>query len=248
MTHRRKIYLALLKDVQPALSAYQIAGPEFAITMLGFVNSENTAKAVNDLWNDIGPNEAERLYRKMINQKKGTIGKYSKAWLILLKRYLNSFALEKIKSELTATTRKWTAKYIYQNIEAGETYDDLVKVLEGKFNKVRSGRIARTETIKAINIGRLTAANELPYEVTKVWSSAQNIRTRRGKPAGTSDHLDMNRQEQEIDVPFTDAGNNALMQVPGDVSLNAPAGSVINCRCRATFLPKRDGNGALIMK
>lgn len=60
------------------------------------------------------------------------------------------------------------------------------------------------------------------------WVSTDDGRTR-------PEHLDANRQEVPYDEPF-EVGDEKLMY-PGDISLGANAGNVINCRCTmVTFI------------
>lgn len=109
-------------------------------------------------------------------------------------------------------------------------------------------RIARTETIRAANLGHMAGAKKSNLVVTKLWISALDTRTRRYEKA-EFDHWILDGQTREIDEAFFQVGRNgqvATAQQPGDPE--APAAFTINCRCTIAFEPKRDANGKLIRK
>ena len=109
-------------------------------------------------------------------------------------------------------------------------------------------RIARTETIRAANLGHMAGANKSKLFLTKLWISALDTRTRRYEK-DEFDHWILDGQTREMDEAFFQVGRNgqvATAQQPGDPE--APAAFTINCRCTVAFEPKRDANGKLIRK
>jgi hypothetical protein len=122
-------------------------------------------------------------------------------------------------------------------------------VLELKRNDLVQARarvIARTEVIRAANVGHSVAAKSLPYEVTKKWTSAADHRTRHS-------HREVNNHTTDEYGTFRVAiyrGDDIIgydeMQYPGDATAN-PA-NTINCRCRVLYEPKRDERGKLILR
>lgn len=107
-----------------------------------------------------------------------------------------------------------------------------------RFNRMRSLRIARTETTTAANHGAYVAAGESDLVLDKLWISVMDDRTRH-------DHLIENGQTAPKEENFTMA-DGSLLLFPGD-----PKGSarqVINCRCTLGYVPRRDNNGLLIFK
>ena len=110
-------------------------------------------------------------------------------------------------------------------------------------------RIARTETMRAANIGHMEGAKAHNFQVKKEWIAAKDNRTRRQERGDEFDHWDLDGQQREMDEMFFQVGRtgkiaNALQ--PGDIT--APAAFTVNCRCTIAFEPKRDSNGRLIMK
>lgn len=97
--------------------------------------------------------------------------------------------------------------------------------------KHRADTIARTESITALRAGRREGIEQgieqgaiAQERVKRVWSATLDPRTR-------DDHASMNGQEVEgMDAPFT-LPDGSQMLYPGDTSLGASAGQVINCRC-----------------
>lgn len=115
-------------------------------------------------------------------------------------------------------------------------------------------RIARTEIMRAANLGHMKGAEALPYQVEKIWISAKDHRTRR-MPKDLFDHWVLDGVKKELYEPFTQTGKNGVTlecQQPGDMmngqDKKSTAAFTINCRCTVAFIPKRDSNGKLIMK
>lgn len=101
---------------------------------------------------------------------------------------------------------------------------------QNKALRYRGERIARTETIAALNAGRDEAMRQLIESgevaqdaVTGTWDSSGD-----GKVRDT--HASLDGQVRAIDEPFQ-SSSGALLMHPGDTSLGAGADEVINCRC-----------------
>ena len=96
--------------------------------------------------------------------------------------------------------------------------------------KARGERIARTETIAALNEGRTEALNQLidrgeirADQVTRIWDATGDLRTR-------PQHAAIDGQSKGFNQPFV-MPDGSLLNHPGDTSLGAPASQVVNCRC-----------------
>lgn len=94
---------------------------------------------------------------------------------------------------------------------------------------LRGETIARTETIKALNAGRQEGLDQLvdsgrldADQIDRVWDATGDARTR-------PTHAAADGQSAGSDGVFTVGGYQ--MRYPGDTSLGAPAGEVVNCRC-----------------
>lgn len=123
--------------------------------------------------------------------------------------------INKLKSELTTALLK------------GESIPKIARrlksVSEGQLGNTI--RIARTETTRVENSAHQEVANESArqgFNVWKKWVATDDERTRDA-------HRDMDGVEVPYDEPFVVDGEE--MMYPGDTSLGASAGNVINCRC-----------------
>lgn len=98
---------------------------------------------------------------------------------------------------------------------------------------LRGETVARTEALAALNAGRHEAARQMvesgkvPAEAVRmVWDATPSRRTR-------DSHIAMSGQSVPFGQPFISPLSGARMMFPGDVSLGAPPGETINCRCGA---------------
>ena len=96
-------------------------------------------------------------------------------------------------------------------------------------------RIVQTETMHAMNISGLTAADALGIDYEKTWSIA-GINTRETHEA--VDGITIGKGEL-----FSVGG--WPMERPMDERYGAPAGEVINCSCTLIFLPRDNGIDAI---
>ena len=96
--------------------------------------------------------------------------------------------------------------------------------------RLRAETIARTETIGALNAGRMRQLaqmvenGDVPQSAIRVvWQATPDNRTR-------DIHAAMHGQEVAYGRPFRTA-SGAQLRYPGDASLGAPASEIVNCRC-----------------
>ena len=121
--------------------------------------------------------------------------------------------MRKLESELTTAILK------------GESIPNIAKrlknVSEGYLGDTI--RIARTETTRVENSAKQAVGDEgkrLGFKMWKRWVATDDGRTR-------DEHQDANGQEVPNDEPFDVGGE--LMMYPGDISMGASAGNVVNC-------------------
>lgn len=126
----------------------------------------------------------------------------------------------------------WVQGYRQRLIGKGRPADQVERMARRYSNKLlrkRGERIARTETIKALNAGRQEGLDQLvdtgrldADQIEKVWDSTGDARTR-------PTHAAADGQKIGNDGAFEVGGYQ--MRYPGDTSLGAPAGEVVHCRC-----------------
>lgn len=108
--------------------------------------------------------------------------------------------------------------------------DRIIKSLNNRTLNYRAEMIARTETIGALNAGRLEGIMQMvdngqvsADQVKLVWRATPGRRTR-------DTHRSMDGQEIDMGGEFV-SPSGARLKYPGDRSGGAPASEVVNCRC-----------------
>ena len=124
---------------------------------------------------------------------------------------------------------------VRKSIESGEKLsDEKIRQIAGKYSdkllQLRGERIARTETLTALNAGRTEGMQQLidsdevkKDSVTKEWSSSADKRVR-------DIHVTMDGSEVDFDQPFISPTGAELM-FAGDTSLGAGGEDTVQCRC-----------------
>lgn len=100
--------------------------------------------------------------------------------------------------------------------------------------RLRGETIARTEALQGFNVARDEALRQAAdagvidlRQTVKIWRSASDARVR-------DNHSWMNGQTVPMDSPFR-SPSGALLMRPGDSSMGAGAGEIVNCRCIAQY-------------
>jgi hypothetical protein len=108
--------------------------------------------------------------------------------------------------------------------------DRITGAYKNRLLAYRGEVIARTETLAALQAGKMEAARQLidsgkvrSDQLTKIWRSTGDARTR-------DTHMALNGQEARLETPFVTT-NGAMMLHPHDTTLGAPASETIQCRC-----------------
>lgn len=114
---------------------------------------------------------------------------------------------------------------ISRNLESGMTVAEARAAIRRILNtRGYAERIARTESLTALERGSFEASRSLGVRMKKQWVSREDGNVR-------PDHAAANGQEQELDTPFRVGGTS--MMYPGDPS--APARQTVNCRCTVSY-------------
>jgi len=165
----------------------------------------------------------------------------------LIEAYLRLYGAKKVTG-ITETTRKWIVEQIVKGNQAGMTFDQVARnLINDQINASRALRIARTESVAMMNLGRYLAANNSNFEKEKIWVDAHDDRVR---PAGTDSVYDHHaagiRVARKLNMLFKVSGE--YLMFPGDTAHGASAGNVVNCRCTFALRTKRDDQGRMITK
>ena len=101
---------------------------------------------------------------------------------------------------------------------------------EDRLLELRGTTIGRTEALASLNEASDESLRQVvdqglapPSAIERIWDATMDARTR-------PSHASMEGQNRGLNEPFV-TGDGALMMHPGDTSLGAGAGDVINCRC-----------------
>jgi hypothetical protein len=116
-----------------------------------------------------------------------------------------------------------------------ETLNKVLMRLRDRNLRLRGETVARTETLTAV----LSAKHEAFLQALSKSNRDANLVTRKWRSAGDGrvrhTHMVLNAQEvRGMDLPFQ-SPSGALLRYPGDTSLGAGAGEVINCRCDVEY-------------
>ncbi len=214
---------------------------------------------INDLHKECGGKYGAFVYNQFKNFKRST-GQihYKRLTLFGVAEDIGQLIVNQIAISLLNNVHGIEASIkddILHYVELGQingwAYDKTAKMIEDKVgSKYRSQRIVRTESVKASNMGGMAGAQRTGLLMDKIWINAKDLRVR-GNPIGKYplaefDHWDMGGQTQPLNQPFhlgsrrTGFASDSL-QFPGDPT-GAPA-DIINCRCVAGYIPRRDENG-----
>lgn len=166
----------------------------------------------------------------------------------MVEAYLRLYGAKKVVG-ITETTRKWITEQITKGYQSGLTFDQIAKGLTtSNMSAMRALRIARTETVAMMNLGRFIAANNSNFQKEKTWISSHDSRVRPGvnSPNSPFDHHQQDIGKRDLEEPFFVSGEELMF--PGDSSLGASAGNTIQCRCTMGINTKRDENGRMMVK
>lgn len=251
--YKKRIY-KVLKDQVSSFKYPQSVGE----LMLDPWN-EKLLEVYNDLYRETFRLFADATHRSLNKQARKflTMGR-NEEWTREVLEFLSREGLRMVTT-ISGNTRDLLLKVvneaIQQGVNEGMGAEEVARLVEARlrdegytYTRYRAERIARTETIRAANMGHMAGAKSLEFEVSKVWISAKDHRTRR-IPDDEWDHWRMDGQTVDFEEPFTSTSKRGVQigaNQPGDAK--APAGFTINCRCRVAFEPKRDGDGRLIRK
>lgn len=134
---------------------------------------------------------------------------------------------------INTTTREAIRALLAESVEQGESIAQMarrIRVLFADFSRIRATRIARTEVVSASNLGSDIAALSTGLQLKKEWLTTLDGRER---PA----HHDVNDQMRKMVEAFD--VNGEQLRFPGDSSLGATAGNIVNCRCTQTYAVDR---------
>lgn len=152
-------------------------------------------------------------------------------WDNLMGQYLNTYMVSRTL-DVSKTTARQIVAIIEQQRALGKPSDEIRRYLEKEARKqqIRANTIARTEATNAMNKSQVLALNSSGRDWEKSWDAVRDERTRDA-------HFAM-EPTQWIDLEQAFNVGGELLGYPGDITLGATAGNVIQCRCSLRFRQK----------
>lgn len=213
------------------------------------------ANTITNIYTDAGRVWGGKIYQLVMQQAKklATHAQRVKAMMPIgyneelvneIIAYFRLNLLNEAVLPITDTMKAWIFDKLVEAQREGRSIQSVAdQLLRDDFTENRAIVIARTETVKAANIGAVQAAKKTGFAMEKEWIAANDIRTRR-IPHDEFSHAAMDGKTVPMDQPFLvpnrNGSHDSLMQ-PGDPK--GQAGDVIQCRCTVGFNVLRDARG-----
>lgn len=227
-----QVNVALRHQVDQAIAVIKAKGVTAA---QGNINGDILNTKIGAIITDLYRTAAKIAFRKYKPTMKSFGDNTSIVNQILA--YLKDFLLQRVVVPISRTTIDQIERILQQAQREGWGVDETVKELEdANLTKFRARLIVRTESVKAMNITQLAAADNEEFEMEKQWIAIEDGRTRL-----SHSHAGVDGERVPLDQPYS----NGLM-FPGDP--DGDAEEVCNCRCTQGYFAARDNNGKLIPK
>lgn len=218
---------ALLKQVEPVLAELE-KGISEASSQIDIIQSEPIRQAYSRLYGQVGTYYASRV----LSGLKSHYGIQTKATEDQFRRFMQAWVeLEgaELVVNITANTKAYLKQALQKGIEQNLTVEEIARNIRNSNHiaGISRGRvIARTEIIRASNLGSLQGARDSNLNLQKEWIATRDDRTR-------IDHSVLDGQVIGMDQEFNVGGQSA--RYPGDLRLSA--GQSVQCRCTLSYLP-----------
>ena len=187
------------------------------------------------------PAFAAMIYDSIMGKKSHT--KDSKSlnddWIQLAMRYVSLTGgnrIVEVGQNLPRAVIAVVRRAVKIGIDKGWGIDKIARMIKNDLRGVTRYKAtlwARTETIAASNYGALEGARSTGIVKQKEWISTRDGRTRGSDATDQFDHLTPDGQTVALDDPFTISGESLMH--PGDFSLGASVGNLVQCRCATGF-------------
>lgn len=244
----RKVLSALKSHYSSFTSDIKLHGLSHALNNLNRTPMNNRVEPIlRQIYKNVGQTAARSQFTELTasvrkGSKAGGFGR-NEFWIREVTRYLEMHKL-KFVQDISDTTRSDIQRIINKAVNEQWPLQQIVKELQTtKIVEARAAVIVRTELVRASNVGHAVGAQSFPYEVNKVWISANDHRTRHGHRM-VHKHVTAEDGIFTVPVVIKKVLRYEKMKFPGDP--DASAANTCNCRCRVVYEPKRDANGNLI--
>jgi hypothetical protein len=245
--YEKRAYRSLIKDFRRILKgipydnlSYELSDKVIALN----INDAIIKGTLKNVYLEVGLKYGKHVVRDLQSETKALkpFPLFSERFIKFVTDYLLRFGGVKIVS-ITETLAKSVLSVIREAQEAGLSQSKMINLVRDKVNKPnfyrwQAMRIARTESLFAMNSAKVESFESNAFKVNKIWVQGGSRHPR-------ADHSIMNGTEVPSEQSFT-LPNGERAMYPGDNSLSAS--QTINCSCTIAYKPVRDNNGNLVMK
>lgn len=156
-------------------------------------------------------------------------------WLSEIQRWLTDNADLRVIGIQDATNRR-ILRSISDGVSEGLGINAIADSLRdltglGSITDTRAERIARTEVISASNLGSQVSAKSTGLPLEKEWIASRDGRVRGLQSDDKFSHSGLDGQRVPMEEPYIEPRSGEKLMFPGDISLGASGGNVIQCRC-----------------
>ena len=239
------------KELGNSIPFTNMTADNYELILEGSFNNESFFNIYYEMYNEIGIIHGKRVGRSINKQiKEFTFGSF----LSVFEKELLNWLFENLADRVVTVRQSYLEyinKLIANGLQEGKSISKIATELTKKVNqrgfyRWQALRIARTESTAAANYASSKAGSVSGILLEKVWISAADARTRR-PPESEFNHLAMNGkrvgEKDYFNVPFR--GGFEKLLFPADPK-HGSAGNVINCRCNAALVAKRDKDGRIM--
>jgi|18_taG_2_1085343.scaffolds.fasta_scaffold00258_17 hypothetical protein len=218
---------ALIKQIDPVLKELD-KGISEALNQVDIISPEPIRQAYNRLYSQVGSYYATNVFNGLKSGESFQTKNQDDIFLRFMQSWVELEGAELVVN-ITANTKAYLKRILEKGIEDNLTTEEIARNMRnsGRIAGITRGRvIARTEIIRASNIGSLQGAKSSNLNLRKEWLATRDDRTR-------VDHGVLDGQIIDIDNEFNVGGETA--RYPGDIKLSASQS--IQCRCTLAYVP-----------
>lgn len=233
-----KVYKALKSMSDAFTDNLRNGNPTMAIGL-----NEQVGEVLRQMHIAAGLSEGRRTLSALKSEKR--LGPSNEEWIAEIIDRL-SFHNARFVNSISETTREWLLQQLQDGIAEGLSLNEIadrIDTMVVQTYRNRSFAIARTELVRASNMGTQMASEKYEYETQKVWMTASDHRVRGNFGRNKFNHVILDGVKVDSEATFN---NGEDIRFPGDPE--ASPGNTINCRCTIAIIAKRDSEGNLIIK
>lgn len=241
------VFIKSIRETANKIPFQFLTEDNYMLTIDKTITIDEILQAYFKVYSEVGLIHGERVGKSINKQiKEFTLRSFLSMFERTLLEWLfrnSSYRITSVKNTLTSYIQEILSFGIAEGKTISELATDLqTRINQRNFYRWQALRIARTETTAAANYASVVAADVSGVESEKVWVSSHDARTRQ-PPDSKFNHYVMDAVRVDYDKPFNVSGE--MLEFPGDPK--GSAGNVINCRCSAAVVPKRDSEGNIVI-